>query len=354
MVCLDDIQHLHAEFLQKFIPLCDGSRRIEGVYRGQPRTFDLRGKKFVVVMAGNPYTESGEKFRIPNMLANRADTYNLGDVVGAHAAAFRASYVENAAGSNPTLARILTRHPKDVLAFLELAESGPREGLDFEGAWSSEEQQEFLNVMRKLVRVRDVVLRVNEEYIRSAAQADAYRTEPPFKLQGSYRNMNRLAEKLAPVMNDAELEELLATYYRNEAQTLTSGAEANLLKLHALTGVLPPGDAARWDEIKKTFRKNQVLGGTGEEDPVSRVVAKLAAFYDGLEGIKEALAAATKAQGDGSRPLIIVAPPAAGRAQNAALPADWTREVAITQETLKKIWELIEADKPPASGGAKE
>jgi hypothetical protein len=208
--------------------------------------------------------------------------------------------------------------------------------------------------MRKLVRVRDVVLRVNEEYIRSAAQADAYRTEPPFKLQGSYRNMNRLAEKLAPVMNDAELQELLATYYRNEAQTLTSGAEANLLKLREITGTIEPDDTARWEEIKKTFRKNQVLGGTGEEDPVSRVVAKLAAFYDGLEGIKEALAAASKAQGDGSRPLIIVAPPAAGKAQKAALPADWTREVAITQETLKKIWELIESDRPPAGGGAKQ
>ena len=66
-------------------------------------------------------------------------------------------------------------------------------------------------MMKKLLRVRDVVLRVNEEYIRSAAQADAYRTEPAFKLQGSYRNMNRLAEKVSPVMNDAELEELIST-----------------------------------------------------------------------------------------------------------------------------------------------
>ena len=33
-------------------------------------------------MAGNPYTESGDKFQIPDMLANRADTYNLGDVIG--------------------------------------------------------------------------------------------------------------------------------------------------------------------------------------------------------------------------------------------------------------------------------
>ena len=46
-------------------------------------------------MAGTPSTESGEKYRIPDMLANRADTYTLGDVIGGHADAFRASYVEN-------------------------------------------------------------------------------------------------------------------------------------------------------------------------------------------------------------------------------------------------------------------
>ena len=27
-------------------------------------------------------------------------------------------------------------------------------------------------------------------------KADEFRTEPPFRLQGSYRNMNRLAEKV--------------------------------------------------------------------------------------------------------------------------------------------------------------
>jgi hypothetical protein len=59
--------------------------RIEGVWRGKTRTYDLRGKKFCVVMAGNPYTESGEAFKIPDMLANRADTYNLGDILGGQA-----------------------------------------------------------------------------------------------------------------------------------------------------------------------------------------------------------------------------------------------------------------------------
>jgi hypothetical protein len=207
--------------------------------------------------------------------------------------------------------------------------------------------------MRKLLRVRDVVLRANEEYIRSAGQADAYRTEPPFKLQGSYRNMNRLAEKIAPVMNDAELEDLLAAYYRNEAQTLTTGAEANLLKFKEMIGKLSPDESVRWEEIKKTFRKNQILGGSGEDDPVSRVVAKLAAFYDGLSGIKEVLAEG--ARRDDDRSVIIVSPPsspspAPANDEKPALPGDWTREVAITQETLRKIWELIEADRPKPGG----
>ncbi|NEE47637.1 hypothetical protein G3M55_23890, partial [Streptomyces sp. SID8455] len=70
--------HTSPELLQKFIPLCDATRRIEGVRDGEPRSYDLRGKRFAVCMAGNPYTESGEQFRIPDMLANRADVWNLG------------------------------------------------------------------------------------------------------------------------------------------------------------------------------------------------------------------------------------------------------------------------------------
>jgi hypothetical protein len=71
--------------LQKFIALADGTRRIEAVRSGEkggePHTCDLRGKRFAIVMAGNPHTESGEVFKIPDMLANRADIHNLGDVL---------------------------------------------------------------------------------------------------------------------------------------------------------------------------------------------------------------------------------------------------------------------------------
>ena len=94
MLYLDDIQHTNPEFLQKFISLCDGSRRIDGVWKGKSKTYDLRGKKFCVIMAGNPYTESGESFKIPDMLANRADIYNLGDVLSGREKQFSMSYIE--------------------------------------------------------------------------------------------------------------------------------------------------------------------------------------------------------------------------------------------------------------------
>jgi hypothetical protein len=349
MVCLDDIQHLNPELLQKFISLCDGQRRIEGVYKGEPRTYDLRGKKIIVVMAGNPYTESGEKFRIPDMLANRADTYNLGDVVGGHTDAFDASFIENAATSNRTTARLAGRHPKDIFTALQLAQGGPREGLEFEGSYSAEEISEVVAVMKKLLRVRDVILRVNQEYIHSAAQADAYRTEPPFKLQGSYRNMNRLAEKVSPVMNDSELEELIRDHYRSEAQTLTTGTEANLLKFREITNSLSPEEAKRWEEIKATFRKNQLLRGGDERDPVTQVVRQLSACYDAIEGLRTILADGLKAPAQPAPPVTLILSP--GSLQTASpepSPAEVNgdnpsvREVSVSHEALKRIWEVIE------------
>ena len=95
MLYLDDIQHLSAEFLQKFISLADGQRKIDGIFEGESKTYDLRGKRFCIVMAGNPYTESGSKFQIPDMLANRADVYNLGDVIGDTETLFNLSLIEN-------------------------------------------------------------------------------------------------------------------------------------------------------------------------------------------------------------------------------------------------------------------
>lgn len=289
MICVDDIQHTNPEFLQKFISLCDGQRKIEGVWRGKPRTYDLRGRKVVVVMAGNPYTESGMKFKLPDMLANRADTYNLGDIIGGSAEWFKASYLENAITSNAALAPLANKSQKDIRSFVRMASTGEREAEGFEGSYSPQEVEEILGVMKKLVTIREVVLRVNQEYIHSAAQADEFRTEPPFRLQGSYRNMNRLAEKVVPIMNDDEVQALIIDHYRGESQTLTTGAEANYLKFREMIGVQTPAEKARWEEIKSTFKRNMLARGGSDSDPVGRVVAQLADFRGGLQSIGETI-----------------------------------------------------------------
>jgi hypothetical protein len=290
MICVDDIQHCNPEFLQKFISLCDGQRRIEGVWRGKPRTYDLRGRKVVVVMAGNPYTESGQKFKIPDMLANRADTYNLGDIIGGNADYFKASYLENAVTSNAVLAPLANKSQKDIRSFIRMAESGEREAEGFEGSYSSQEVEEILSVMKKLVMIREVILRVNQEYIHSAAQADEFRTEPPFRLQGSYRNMNRLAEKVVTIMNDDEVRAIILDHYRGESQTLTTGTEANMLKFKELIGIQTEAEQARWEEIKSTFKRNTAARGAGgDNDPAGRIVAQLSGFQSGLEGIQQVI-----------------------------------------------------------------
>ncbi|MCO6456506.1 MAG: DNA repair ATPase [Pirellulaceae bacterium] len=289
MIYLDDIQHCNAELLQKFISLCDAQRKIEGVYKGHTRTYDLRGRKVVVVMAGNPYTESGQRFQIPDMLSNRADVYNLGEIIGDTAEAFELSYLENALTSNPVLNKLASRSQQDVYAVIKMAQRDAREGIELEGNYSLEELDEMVATMKKLLRVRDVILRVNRQYIRSAAQSDDYRTEPPFKLQGSYRNMNRIAERVVPIMNDQELETLILSSYENDAQTLTSDTESNLLKLKEMLGLLSPAEARRWEEICRTFQQNVKLRGVAPDDKVGLVVAQLSSFSDGLHHLRQTL-----------------------------------------------------------------
>ncbi|MEL7495965.1 MAG: DNA repair ATPase [Planctomycetota bacterium] len=289
MIYLDDIQHCNPEFLQKFISLCDATRRIEGVFNGRTRTYDLRGRKVAVVMAGNPYTESGEKFQIPDMLASRADTYNLGDVIGDNSSSFELSYLENCLTSNSTLARLNSRSRNDVYSVIKMAELGDSEPQTLEGNYSIEEINEFVAVMKKLLVARDVILNVNREYIDSAAQADEFRTEPAFKLQGSYRDMNKIAEQLAPIMNDEELETVIDAHYLNQAQTLTSGAQANLLKLKELRDQLAGEDLQRWEDIKRTFKRNLMLGAAGDDGQLGQVIAQLTTFSEGLYGIQKSL-----------------------------------------------------------------
>ncbi|MFE6861543.1 DNA repair ATPase [Nocardia sp. NPDC057668] len=289
LLYLDDIQHTSPELLQKFISLCDGQRRMEGVWQGRTRTYDLRGKRFAVCMAGNPYTEQGKRFRVPDMLANRADVWNLGDVLSGREAEFALSYVENALTSNPVLAPLSGRGRGDLELLVRLArgEEDAHAGL-LTHPYSEVEVAELIAVLAKLLRVRDVVLTVNRAYIASAATSDASRTEPPFHLQGSYRDMNALAARIVPVMNTAELESVIDDHYRAEAQTLASGAESNLLKLAELRNLLTPDQSRRWSEVTAAYRREQALGGA-DDDPVARAVTALATLTEQMGGIESAL-----------------------------------------------------------------
>ena len=288
MLYLDDIQHTNSEFLQKFISLCDGTRRIEGVWKKRSKTYDMRGKKFCVVMAGNPYTESGEAFKIPDMLANRADIYNLGDVLGGKEDVFALSYIENSLTSNQVLAPLATRDLSDVYKFLDMANGVTVASTDFSHQYSSAEIKEIVDVIKKMKIVQNIVWRVNQAYISASAQDDKYRTEPVFKLQGSYRNMNKLAEKISSIMTDNELTRLVDDHYQGESQLLTTGTEANLLKLAEIRDCMSEEQIQRWAQIKSDFMRNKAMGGD-DADTGDKIVVQLNDLVGGINSWRQSM-----------------------------------------------------------------
>jgi len=288
MLYLDDIQHCNPEFLQKFISLADGQRKIEGIYNGEAKTYDLRSKRFCLVMAGNPYTESGDKFQIPDMLANRADTYNLGDISGSSGDLFELSLIENALMSNEYMVRLTQPSYQNLYKLYDAIQQNDT-NYDLEGNFSSQEMEDFKQVLQKIMQVRNTVLQANALYIKSAAMSDDYRNEPNFKLQGSYRDMNKLVAKIQPILTEKEVEAIVLNHYQNESQTLTNGAEANLLKLKELMQIQTEDEQGRWNEIKTTFMKNKLLKGVGGDDRMAQVIALLSEFSEGLNGIKDVL-----------------------------------------------------------------
>lgn len=288
MLYLDDIQHTDPEFLQKFISLCDGTRKIEGVWNGKTKTYDMRGKRFAVVMAGNPYTESGDTFKIPDMLANRADIYNLGDMLSGSEEVFASSYIENALTSNPVLAPLATRSLQDVYRFIKKAQGEEISSNEFDYDYSAAESDEIISILKKMFIVRDTVMKANAAYVESAATANEFRIKPAFKLQGSYRNMAKMSEKIMSVMTDAEIQQLILDHYQGESQTLTTGAEENILHLKELMGVLTESEKDRWELILETFRKSQSMGGKNA-DALTKVAHTLSDLKANVEKIALAI-----------------------------------------------------------------
>jgi len=210
-------------------------------------------------MAGNPYTESGESFKIPDMLANRADTYNLGDISSDDRTVFEMSYIENAIVSNPTTEPLTNRSMKDIYLFLKMVDGLEVNREDFDYEYSG---IEIIKVLKMMKKVQSVVLKVNEQYIYSASQNNEYRNEPPFKLQGSYRNMSKIVEKILPLMTEKEIDNLIMDHYQAESQTLTKSNEENLLKFKEIFNIMTEKEKERWIELKNTFKK---LNGSNDK-----------------------------------------------------------------------------------------
>ena len=95
--------------------------------------------------------------------------------------------------------------------------------------------------------------------------------------------MNKMAEKVVPVMTDEEVEQLIADHYRGEAQTLTIGAEENLLKLAELRENQTSEQAERWQQIKDDFVRHQNLGDN--DNPMATIASQISLLQKGLNQI---------------------------------------------------------------------
>jgi len=101
--------------------------------------------------------------------------------------------------------------------------------------------------------------------------------------------MNKIAEKIIPIMNEEELKTLILSAYENESQTLTTSAESNLLKFKEMVNWISEEEKERWWNVKGTYLKNQKLKGFGDQNQMTMILSQMEALSDGLIGIKNAL-----------------------------------------------------------------
>jgi len=188
------------------------------------------------------------------------------------------------------LAPLAVREMDDVYKLIDMAKGVNVASSDLSHAYSGAEINEITDILQKMFVIQEVILKINQQYITSAAQNDTYRTEPAFKLQGSYRNMNKMTEKVSAVMNEQELLQMIEDHYQGEAQLLTTGAEDNLLKLAELRGNMTDTQSQRWQQIKRDFLRNKAMGG---DDVGGKVIAQLVDLVEGVQGLSVAAAAAT-------------------------------------------------------------
>jgi hypothetical protein len=188
--------------------------------------------------------------------------------------------------------------------------------------------------------------------------------------------MNKLAEKISPVMNAAELQQLIADHYQGESQLLTTGAEENLLKLAELRGTLDEARAARWAQIKRDFLRDKAMGA-GEADVGQRVVGQLNDLVESVRGLEklserekpapvvekpdapwpqllaslERLSERLSERSTPPRDVAMQGEAAVPASQPAALPPDWVERLAEQQLQLQQVLTLL-AERIAALQGA--
>lgn len=114
-------------------------------------------------MAGNPYTESGQRFRLPDMLANRADVWNLGKVLTGKEDAFALSFVENALTSNPVLAPLAGRDRTGLVLLVRLSDGDPAaRRYRLAHPYPARELDRVLAVLRHLAAVEGAITRATD------------------------------------------------------------------------------------------------------------------------------------------------------------------------------------------------
>ena len=65
--------------------------------------------------------------------------------------------------------------------------------------------------------------------------------------------MNKIAEKVVSIMREDELFDLILSSYENDCQTLTSGAEANMLKWKEIVGCLNSNESGSLGGNQRDF-----------------------------------------------------------------------------------------------------
>jgi flagellar biosynthesis/type III secretory pathway chaperone len=111
----------------------------------------------------------------------------LGEIICHAAEAFEISYLENCLTSNRTLAPLSSAPPEDARSLIQAAQRDSLEGIELHSNFSIDQLREMFEVMRKLLRVRDVILRVNRAYIRQLTES----------LQSTSRQLEQISQQRA-------------------------------------------------------------------------------------------------------------------------------------------------------------